>query len=154
MADRPGDRFTSRWIEAVRVEIRTEFTDPKTPGLILRVTPNGVKSWAYLYRRQSDQRRRRVTLGKFPAMGLREPPVAGAGEMNPRSARADPPHLPQEVKKVDTVDQLLDRYIKDQGGDSRWAREVERIFKKDVRPAIGGFKINKVTRPDIVNILN
>ena len=45
MADRPGDRFTSRWIEAVRVEIRTEFTDPKTPGLILRVTPNGVKSW-------------------------------------------------------------------------------------------------------------
>ena len=154
MADRQSDRFTSRWIEAVKVDIRTDFTDPKTPGLILRVTPNGVKSWAYLYRRQSDKRRRRVTLGKFPAMGLKEARVAAAGHLKGIAAGADPAHQTQEVKKIDTVDQLLDRYIKDQGGNSSWAREVERIFKKDVRPVIGGYKINKVSRPDIVNILN
>ena len=154
MADRQSDRFTSRWIEAVKVDIRTDFTDPKTPGLILRVTPNGVKSWAYLYRRQSDKRRRRVTLGKFPAMGLKEARVAAAGHLKGIAAGADPAHQTQEVKKIDTVDQLLDRYIKDQGGDLSWAREVERIFKKDVRPVIGGYKINKVSRPDIVNILN
>ena len=81
------------------------------------MTPNGVKSWAYLYRRQSDKRRRRVTLGKFPAMGLKEARVAAAGHLKGIAAGADPAHQTQEVKKIDTVDQLLDRYIKDQGGD-------------------------------------
>jgi integrase len=87
-------------------------------------------------------------------MGLKEARVAAAGHMKEIAAGADPAHQIQKVKKIDTVDQFLDRYIEDQGGGSSWAREVERIFKKDVRPAIGGYKINKVTRPDIVSILN
>ena len=154
MADRQSDRFTSRWIEAVKVDTRTDFTDPKTPGLILRVTPNGAKSWAYLYRRQSDKRRRRVTLGKFPVMGLKEARVA-AGHLKGIAAGADPAGETQELKKIDTVDQLLDRYLSDYApAGSRWTEEMRRIFKKDVRPAIGSFKINKVTKSDILAILN
>ena len=155
MAERQGERFTSRWIETVKVKARSDFTDPKTPGLILRVTPNGAKSWAFLYRRQSDQRRRRVTLGKFPVMGLKEARVAVAGYLKGIAAGADPAGETQALKKIETVDQLLDRFLSDYApAGSRWTEEMRRILKKDVRPAIGSFKINKVTKSDILAILN
>jgi hypothetical protein len=74
-----GKRFTSRWIESVRVQERTDFTDPDVKGLTLRVTPNGSKSWAYLYRRKSDGRKRRVTLGEFPALDLHKARAVASG---------------------------------------------------------------------------
>jgi hypothetical protein len=58
-------RFTARWIESVQVATRTDFVDPDVPGLVLRVSPRGVKAWSLLYRRQGDQHRRRVSLGRF-----------------------------------------------------------------------------------------
>ena len=68
MAERGIKRFTARWIETVQVKTRTDFTDPDVKGLAFRVTPNGSKSWAYTYRRKSDGRKRRITLGEFPAI--------------------------------------------------------------------------------------
>src|SRR5262249_5064532 len=47
---------------------RTVIHDAKTPGLILRVTPNGVKSF-YLYRRING-RPSRVLLGRHPALSV------------------------------------------------------------------------------------
>ena len=63
-------RWTTRAIEAISVTRRTDFTDPETKGLSLRVTPAGAKSWSLLYRRKGDAKKRRVTLGEFPALGL------------------------------------------------------------------------------------
>jgi hypothetical protein len=73
MARRGVKRFTTRWIESVRVDIRTDFTDPDVKGLVLRVTPNGSKSWAYLYRRQSDGRRGASPLASFPEWVCKTP---------------------------------------------------------------------------------
>jgi len=47
----------------------TEYADTKEPGLCLRVSPAGAKSWTYRYRLQSGQQRR-VTLGKVLDMGI------------------------------------------------------------------------------------
>jgi integrase len=56
---------------------------------------------------------------------------------------------------VETVDQLLDRYLTDYApAGSKWTAEVRRIFKKDVRPAVGSHKITAVTKADILAILN
>jgi integrase len=147
--------FTTRWIESVKVGSRTDFIDPYTPGLMLRVSASGVKSWALLYRRQSDQRRRRVTLGRFPRMGLKEARVTAAGHFKAIGSGADPAGEAIALRKVETVSELLDRYIADSPPRSaKWATEVERIFRKNVRPAIGGHKINIVTRADILAVLN
>src|SRR5262245_39171496 len=115
-------KFTTRWIEAVRVDVRTDFIDPDNAGLILRVTPRGAKSWAFLYRRQGDQRRRRVTLGKFPVMGLKEARAAAAGYKEKIAAGADPAGAVQALKQIETVDQLLDRYLADaRPASAKWA---------------------------------
>jgi integrase len=155
MAERGAKKFTVRWIETVSVETRTDFTDPDVKGLALRVTSNGSKSWAYSYRRQSDGRKRRVTLGEFPALSLHQARAKASGYRAAIVEGADPASEKTAYKKVETVDQLLDRYLTDYApAESRWTAEVRRIFKKDVRPAIGGHKITAVTKADILVILN
>ena len=62
--------FTSRWLDSVRVAKQTDFVDRSEPGLMFRVAPSGIKSWSLLYRRQGDNKRRRVKLGRFPEIGL------------------------------------------------------------------------------------
>jgi integrase len=155
MAERGAKKFTARWIETVSVETRTDFTDPDIKGLALRVTPNGSKSWAYTYRRKSDGRKRRVTLGEFPAISLHHARAVASGHRAAVADGADPASDKIALKKVETVDQLLDRYLTDYApAESKWTAEVRRIFKKDVRPAIGGHKITAVTKADVLAILN
>jgi integrase len=155
MAERGAKKFTARWIETVNVDTRTDFTDPDVKGLALRVTPNGSKSWAYTYRRKSDGRKRRVTLGEFPAISLHQARAKASGHRAAIAEGADPASEKVAQKRVETVDQLLDRYLTDYApAESAWTAEVRRIFKKDVRPAIGAHKITAVTKADILAILN
>jgi integrase len=52
---------------------RIEVSDTE-PGLFLRVTPNGTKSWLVIYRLPSDEgkrtERRRFVIGRFPALDV------------------------------------------------------------------------------------
>ena len=62
--------FTIRSIEAIQPPAsgRIELKDLKTPGLYLRVTANGVKSFSFVGRAKGSDRVERVTLGKFPTV--------------------------------------------------------------------------------------
>lgn len=48
---------------------RLEIPDPAQPGLYLVVQPNGRRSWALRYRRLSDRKPRKLTLG-FPSLAV------------------------------------------------------------------------------------
>jgi hypothetical protein len=63
--------LTVRSIEALKpTASRYEVFDALTPGLAIRVTPSGHKSWVLLYRHHG--RLRRLTLGRYPDRGLAE----------------------------------------------------------------------------------
>ena len=109
MAEPGAKKFTARWIETVSVVTRADFSDPDVKGLALLVAPNGSKSWAYTYRRQSDGRKRRVTLGEFPALSLHQARAKASGHRAAVAEGADPASEKVARKKVETVDQLLDR---------------------------------------------
>ena len=49
---------------------RAEFSDLRCPGLVLRITANGVRSWSYRYRDKAASRISRATIGQYPAVGL------------------------------------------------------------------------------------
>jgi integrase len=139
----------------VRVSKQTDFVDRTEPGLMFRVAPSGIKSWSLVYRRQGDNKRRRVKLGRFPTVSLKDARVK-AGRLKEAIAEGADPAAPLvEVKKVETVDQLLDRYLVDSRPPSaKWGDEVERVFKKDVRPVIGTHKVAAVKRADVLAIVN
>ncbi len=49
---------------------RREYFDTQVTSLALRVTDRGAKSWVYFYR--IDGKQRRLTLGKYPKVGLKK----------------------------------------------------------------------------------
>lgn len=66
-----AQKLTIRFVETVKAKRqRSEHRDGHTRGLVLRVTPNGGKSWAVVYRRKSDGRKRRYTIGTYPEFSL------------------------------------------------------------------------------------
>jgi integrase len=148
-------KFTTRSIGGVQVSKRTDFTDPDHKGLTLRVTPSGTKTWALLYRRRSDGKKRRVTIAEFPDKGLAD---ARTDAMKLRAAIAlgeDPAAARSAYRKLETMDELLDRYLKDYAEPrKRSAFEDRRIFKKDIRPFVGQHKIGTVTRADVLAMAN
>jgi integrase len=147
--------FTTRWLNSVRVSEQTDFVDRSEPGLMFRVAPSGVKSWSLLYRRQGDNKRRRVKLGRFPEIGLAAARAKATRLKEAIAEGADPATPPFEVEAVETVDQLLNRYLKDSPpASAKWSSEVARIFKKDIRPVIGGRKLTTIKRADILAIIN
>lgn len=154
MGKKPTLRWTTRAIEALKVPTRTDFTDPETRGLALRVTPTGAKSWALLYRRKGDNKKRRVTLGEFPALGLADARAkAEANKVQIRNGK-DPAGIVSEYKMADTVSELLDLFIeKHPRPDAAWTRECNRIFKKDVSPLIGRIKLPHLKRAHVRQVI-
>jgi len=155
MTDRkPVLKWTARAIEAIAVKTRTDFTDPNTKGLMLRVTPHGAKTWAILYNRKGDGKKRRFTLGPFPALSLADARELAEAKKVQIRAGADPAALLSEYKKANTVDELLDLFLeKHPRPDAAWTLECKRIFNKDVRPLIGRIKLPDLNRGHVRQVI-
>ena len=76
-------RFTEQMVERLRPpkEGRLELGDDVVPGLVLRVTPRGARSFSVIYKvpgeggvrpngRLLTGKQHRVTLGNWPVLGL------------------------------------------------------------------------------------
>jgi hypothetical protein len=65
-------QFTTRFLESVTAHgsNRVEYFDMGEDGLMLRVSSEGTKSFAFRYRRKSDGRRKFVSLGHYPDVSL------------------------------------------------------------------------------------
>ncbi len=63
-------KLTNRWVQSASLPAagRREVADLLCPGLYLRVTVTGAKTWSLVMRVQT--RVQRVTLGRYPVMGL------------------------------------------------------------------------------------
>ncbi len=66
----PKMKLTAAAIERLKspAEGQVDYFDAAFPGLALRVTAKGVKSWTYFGR--VDGKQRRVTLGRWPTLSL------------------------------------------------------------------------------------
>jgi integrase len=68
---------------------------------------------------------------------------------------ADPALVKSAARRIETVDELLDRFLTDYSAPGpRWRAEMRRVLAHDVRPAIGASKIDKVSKADIIALLN
>lgn len=71
-SDARAVRLTDRAVAALAPDPdgRYEVWDVVVPGLSVRVTPAGIRSFCISYRVAGDRRKRRRTLGRYPAMPL------------------------------------------------------------------------------------
>ncbi len=153
----PKRALTAAAVERLKppAEGQVEHFDAGFPGLALRVSYGGGRSWVYFYRFHGKLRR--LTLGTYPALSL-----AAAREAW-RTARAavelgdDPAAMKIEAKRrePDTVrsvgEDFIVRYAKPR---NRTADEVERMFALHLYPTLGHRRIETVTRRDVLDLLD
>ncbi|WP_323717260.1 Arm DNA-binding domain-containing protein [Paracoccus aminovorans] len=72
--------LTDHMIRKLVVEVRTDFADARAPGLSLRVTPAGSKTWA-VRGTALDGSKQRLTIGSYPDISLKDARIRAATVM-------------------------------------------------------------------------
>ncbi|MEO5339238.1 MAG: tyrosine-type recombinase/integrase [Magnetococcus sp. MYC-9] len=156
-------RFTDRFIQ--NLEVKPERYDVReTDGFAVRVAPSGTKAWQFIY--TFNARKRRVTLGVYPGMSLKEAKEACTRMRDCLDRGIDPVEWQEEQdrqateakrkeEQTATVAQLVEEYIE------KWAKprkrtwtEDYRMLHKDVVPVWGKRKAKDITRRDVLTLLD
>lgn len=159
-------RFTELYIRALQPQ-KTQYEIREGDGFAIRISPNGIKTWVFIYKSQS--RKRRMTLGNYPGMTLSNARAAFREARNLLEQGKDPIEVKRREKEeqllkdearrrefeAPTVVRLVDEYLE------KWAkprkrswREDQRILEKDIIPAWGKRKAKDIGRRDIITLLD
>lgn len=125
-------------------------------GLGIRITPKGTKSFVYKY--DIDGQDRWLTLGQYPKLTLAAA-LKKYGEALEKVGSGDDPadenvRTNAENRKALTVRQLADDIEKYAKPRKQPWQEDERILEHDVLKAWGGKKASKITRRDVIELLD
>lgn len=133
---------------------QADHFDKGYPGLALRISYGGRKSWVYFYRANGKQRR--LTLGIAPAMGLAEAREAWREVRKAVEAGQDPARMRAKPERVDTFEMIAAEWLQREqfGKARRSAGEVKRILERDVLPAWGQREIRDITRRDARELID
>lgn len=131
-------------------------------GLSLAVAPEGGKSWHYRYYWAGKQKR--MSLGTYPEVSLREARSLRdearallAKGINPRAHRKQ---KRQSVRLADenTFKAVFDTWVEHRRlvlkeGRQSTLSQIQRIFVKDVLPALGKRSIYEIQRSDLLEVV-
>jgi integrase len=132
---------------------RVELPDDKVAGLALRVTPNGIKTWTLRYRLTGGRadRRRRLTLGGYPALTLakaRKAANIALGQV--ATTHTDPATAKRAARLGETFGDLARDYLaRHAKRHKRSWREDERILDADLLPAWRTRKVKDISRREV-----
>ncbi|UQS92855.1 integrase arm-type DNA-binding domain-containing protein [Pseudomonas chlororaphis subsp. piscium] len=138
------------------------YTLGDTDGLSLAVSPEGNKSWHFRYSWSSKQKR--LSLGTYPEISLKEARTRRdvarelvARGINPRK------HRNQERRHAllaedHTFKKVFDQWFEFRKkslkpGRQSTQEQIQRIFLKDILPALGSQSIYDIRRPDLLDVL-
>lgn len=149
----PTKNLTARFVDSVKPgRSRTEYLDEGMPGLALRVTPQGSKSWTVRYRHRG--RLRRLTLGTTDAISLAQARDRVRDLLHDASKGADPATDKQAGRKAETIADLATLYIE------KWAKLQKKSWRADrnllenkVLPRWRHRAIVDITRHDCRNLV-
>jgi integrase len=150
-------RLTSAYVTSVKAtnNKRLEIIDGKEAGLILRVSPSGAKTWAFVYRRKSDGKRRRYTIGNVIDISLHEARDTVIDLRKAVKDGGDPAGTVADKRTAITfslfADEYIERYCKVH--KRSWAADRQ-SFDRDAIPVIGHMKVSEVGKGDVLKILD
>jgi hypothetical protein len=123
----PSIKLTARRVQSIKPTRgkRAEYFDTQVPGLALRVTENGAKSWTILYRHRG--RLRRLTLGSVAVIDLADAREQAKEKLRAANKGADPASEKHERRRAKTIGDLATDYIE------RHAKRKKRSWKDDDR---------------------
>lgn len=111
---------------------RTTYHDTKTPGLSLRVTPAGAKS--YCVQKRIDGRVERITLGKFPGMTIEQARAAAAKVLGTVASGDNPAEVKRGKRQEMTLEDLFNEYMARRAVFNKRADKPADLFRLYLRP--------------------
>ncbi len=139
-----------------------DYTLTDFDGLSLAVSAAGGKSWHFRYYWATKQKR--MSLGTYPKVSLREA-RALRDEARALVAKGINPKIDRKQKlravcfatensfKVVYLQWLAHRKLELKEGRQSTLSQIQRIFDKDVLPALGSVSIFDICRPDLLDVL-
>jgi integrase len=133
---------------------QTEYFDKGFPGLALRVSYAGGKSFGFYYR--LGGKLRRINLGTYPAISLIEAREAWRAARVAVSKGQDP--APRDgVARTDTFASVIAEWVKRDQSPRNRARtlyQLENAIKLDLLPAWGTRRIDTIGKRDVLELLD
>lgn len=146
--------LTAHFVNTVTVKKRTDFPDTSVPGLVLRVTPTGVKTWSLRYRTQTGQAKR-YTLGSTDNLTLSKARHKARQTLHSIAAGKDPAAEKRSAGAGATVGELSKDYLNKHGKvHKRSWRQDESTLDRDVLPYWKHRKVREITRRDVRLLLD
>src|SRR5262245_43674351 len=135
---------------------RLDVRDGKVRGLVLRVSPDGGKVWSVVYRRRIDGRRRRATLGAYPAIGLADA-RSGALDVLARVSKGNDPageRVRATAGRPVTFGDLCTRYLESYAElHKRSGHQDRQMLEKDGLPLLRTRALVTLKRADIADCI-
>ncbi|MAE86193.1 MAG: hypothetical protein CMB80_25890 [Flammeovirgaceae bacterium] len=131
------------------------------PGLGLRITPKGTKTFIYYYYYQSEKRYRTKTYGKYPVVSLADARARWAEDVVKLGFGEDPASEQIEANKQDrdvpSVKSLVDEYeehLRIAGRKEQYIKSIIGYLRRDFVRLKGHKRVNKLTQADIREVNN
>ncbi|WP_417264555.1 tyrosine-type recombinase/integrase [Celeribacter sp.] len=155
--------ITTKSVEAMKPdpEKRIEVPDPALKGLYLVIQASGAKSWALRYRFAGKPKK--LTLGKWPLMGVADARAAASEAIDEVELGRDPSaakkatkaaKLEAQLSERDKVKTLLTQYAKRHLSSLKSGDTVKRELDRFVGEAWGGRDIHEIQKRDVIDLLD
>jgi len=131
-------------------EGQADYFDKGYPGLALRVSYGGAKTWIYFYRLHGKLRR--LSLGRYPGMSLTEARDAWRSARLAVSKGESPAHI--RPTTADTFAATAEEWLQRDQAQNRSVAEVRRTIEHDVMPAWGDRLIAMIARRDVLELID
>lgn len=131
---------------------RDTYLDSKTPGLQLRVTETGAKTFS-VYRRIKGGQPERVTLGKFPAMTIEQARKQAAIINASIADGANPAEAKRAHRQEMTFTELFKEYGERHGHKKRSWKTDQSIYANHLQ-MLDNKKVSAISKADISRILS
>lgn len=154
----PLKKLTDRFVDTIKPGTqRTEYIDSHRlgAGLRLRVSENGKKSWSVMYRRKSDSKMRRKTIGRYPDFSLSEARKEAARICSEVARGKDPASPSAGTTQVKTFNELAEHWIEKRAIHNRSPKSIRNdryVLNHDIYPFIGDCSLEQIQKRQIIEI--
>lgn len=148
----PTVNLTAKLIDSLKTpNKRTEYFDADMPGLCLRITETGHKSWGLYYRFAGRQQR--LSLGNYVAVSLKDARKKAKDALHDVEHGINPLTAKIEDRSAETFKALAGRYRDEYAVKKRSHKEMARIIDRLLIPHFGAMRAKEITRKDVKDLV-
>ncbi len=152
----PKLTFTKRAIDDLPLPPegkRANYTDTKVPGLELRMTSKGTKTFSCQRWVKATSRAERITLGRYPGMTIEQARRQALQISSAIASGDNPAEARRQLRGEPTFGDLFADFLRKHSMRKKktW-REDEKNYNRHLAPTLGGRKLSSLSRRDFAQV--